>query len=177
MKDNQLSLSTGALEAFEDRDTWSQRDYDEQEAKGHGRMEKRACRVLSTSEMKKGARAEAWEDLKWIIEIQAERIEKASGKIEQEIRYYISSLDADAKKFNELIRSHWGIENSLHWVLDVQFGEDLSRKRIRNAAQNFAIIRKIALNLIKADEEKISANRKRKKCAMSDSYRAKILGL
>jgi predicted transposase YbfD/YdcC len=177
LKENQPSLSIGALEAFEDRDAWSQRDYDEQEDKGHGRLEKRACRILPASELKKEARAEAWKDIRWIIEIQAERIDKASGKIEQEIRYYISSLDADAKKFNELIRSHWGIENRLHWTLDVQFGEDLSRKRVRNVAQNFAIIRKIALNLIKADEEKISVNRKRKKCAMSDSYRAKILGL
>lgn len=177
LKENQPGLSIGALEAFEDRDTWSQRDYDEQEEKGHGRLEKRACRIVPASEMKKEAGAEGWEDIRWIIEIQSERIDKASGKMEQEIRYYISSLDADAKKFNELIRSHWGIENRLHWTLDVQFGEDLSRKRVRNSAQNFAIIRKIALNLIKADEEKISVNRKRKKCAMSDSYRTKILGL
>lgn len=177
LKENQPGLSIGALEAFEDRDAWSQRDYDEQEEKGHGRLEKRACRILPASEMKKEAGAEDWEDIRWIIEIQSERIDKASGKMEQQIRYYISSLDADAKKFNELIRSHWGIENHLHWTLDVQFGEDLSRKRVRNSAQNFAIIRKIALNLIKADEEKISVNRKRKKCAMSDSYRTKILGL
>lgn len=177
LKENQPGLSIGALEAFEDRDAWSQRDYDEQEEKGHGRLEKRACRILPASEMKKEAGAEDWEDIRWIIEIQSERIDKASGKMEQQIRYYISSLDADAKKFNELIRSHWGIENRLHWTLDVQFGEDLSRKRVRNSAQNFAIIRKIALNLIKADEEKISVNRKRKKCAMSDSYRTKILGL
>ncbi len=177
LKDNQPSLSIGALEAFEDRDAWSQRDYDEQEEKGHGRLEKRACRILPATELKKEAGAEDWEDICWIIEIQAERIDIASGKMEQEIRYYISSLDADAKKFNELIRSHWGIENRLHWTLDVQFGEDLSRKRVRNVAQNFAIIRKIALNLVMADEEKISVNRKRKKCAMSDSYRAKMLGL
>lgn len=177
LKDNQEKLSMGALEAFESRDKWSQRDYDDQDDKGHGRLEKRVCRILPATELPKWAGAEDWADLRRIVEIQAERVDIASGKTEEEIRYYISSLDADAETFNKLIRAHWGIENRLHWVLDVQFGEDLSRKRIRNAAQNFAIIRKMALNMIRANEEKISVNRKRNKCAMSDDYRAKMLGL
>jgi predicted transposase YbfD/YdcC len=177
LKDNQEKLSMGALEAFESRNIWSQRDYDEQDDKGHGRLEKRICRILPASELPKWAGAEAWPDLRCIVEIQAERIDKASGKIEEEIRYYISSLDVDAETYNKRIRSHWGIENRLHWVLDVEFGEDLSRKRIRNAAQNFSIIRKIALNMVRANTEKISVNRKRNKCALSDDYRAKMLGL
>ena len=177
LKDNQESLSMGALEAFEARNAWNQQDYDEQDDKGHGRLEKRVCRILPAEELPQSAGAQAWKDLRRIVEIQAERVDKASGKKEMEVRYYISSLEVDAKRFNELIRSHWGIENRLHWVLDAQFGEDLSRKRIRNVAQNFAIIRKIALNLVKANEEKISVNRKRNKCAMSDSYRQKMLGL
>jgi predicted transposase YbfD/YdcC len=86
LKENQPSLSIGALEAFEDRDAWSQRDYDEQEEKGHGRLEKRACRILPASELKKEAGVEDWEGIRWIIEIQAERIDIASGKMEQEIR-------------------------------------------------------------------------------------------
>lgn len=177
LKDNQESLSMGAIEAFESRDSWSQRDFDEQDNEGHGRVEKRVCRIVPAKDLPKWAGGAAWTDLRYILEIQAERKEKVSGKIEKEVRYYISSLDADAKTFNKLIRSHWGIENRLHWVLDVQFGEDLSRKRIRNAAQNFAIIRKIVLNMIKANKEKISVNRKRNKCALSDDYRAKMLGL
>ncbi len=100
----------------------------------------------------------------------------ATGILEKETRYYISSLTGDAAAFNRIVRSHWNIENQLHWSLDVQFGEDDSRKRVRNAAQNFSTIRKIALNLIKANPEKISVNRKRNKCALSDSYREKILG-
>ncbi|MBK7939714.1 MAG: ISAs1 family transposase [Lewinellaceae bacterium] len=64
-----------------------------------------------------------------------------------------------AQEFNQLVRSHWNIENQLHWSLDVQFGEDDSRKRIRNAAQNFSTIRKIVLNLLKANPEKISIQR------------------
>lgn len=117
-----------------------------------------------------------WNGLKTLIEIRSERYVIATGILEKETRYYISSLIGNASQFNQMVRSHWNIENQLHWSLDVQFGEDDSRKRIRNAAQNFFTIRKIALNLIKANPEKISVNRKRNKCAMSDSYREKMLG-
>ncbi|MCW5922869.1 MAG: ISAs1 family transposase [Saprospiraceae bacterium] len=89
---------------------------------------------------------------------------------------YISSLAMDAPAFNRLVRSHWNVENQLHWALDVVFGEDQSRKRIRNAAQNFSTVRKMTLNLLKAKTEKISVNRKRNKCALSDQYREKNLG-
>jgi hypothetical protein len=68
----------------------------------------------------------------------AERYHKATGKTEREIRYYITSLKPDAARLNSVIRQHWGIENKLHWVLDVGFGEDLDRKRAGHAAQNFS---------------------------------------
>jgi len=80
-----------------------------------------------------------------------------------------------AENLNQLIRQHWGIENKLHWAMDVQFQEDSSRKRQSNAAQNFAILRRCVLNLLKSFPEKISVNRKISKCAISDEYREKIL--
>jgi predicted transposase YbfD/YdcC len=80
LKDNQEKLSMGALEAFESRKAWSQRDYDNQDDKGHGRLEKRICRILPASELPKWAGAEAWTDLRWIVEIQAERVNRASSK-------------------------------------------------------------------------------------------------
>ncbi len=73
-------------------------------------------------------------------------IDTATGKTEREIRYYITSLRPDAERLNASIRQHWGIENKLHWVLDVGFREDLDRKRASHAAQNFSVLNRIALN-------------------------------
>ena len=77
---------------------------------------------------------------------------KVTGKIEREIRYYITSLKPDAARLNAIIRQHWGIENKLHWVLDVDFGEDLDRKRAGHSAQNFSLLNRIALNLLKQEQ-------------------------
>ena len=79
---------------------------------------------------------------------------KASQTEQKEKRYYITSLDADAIKIADGVRSHWGVENSLHWTLDVAFHEDSSRKRTGNSAENFSIICRIALNLIKNNTTK-----------------------
>lgn len=180
LKDNQEKLYIGAFEAFEsDEDKKAETGRDEQKSpkNDHGRKETRVCRVLPKDSLPPDAGADQWPGLKTIIEIQAERHVIASGRIEREIRYYISSLDVDASAFNKLIRSHWNVENQLHWTLDVLFGEDASRKRKGNAAQNFSTILKMAINLIKANPEKISVNRKRHKCAFSDDYRSKTLGL
>lgn len=142
----------------------------------HGRKETRTCRILKADALSEYANAAEWSGLKTIIEITATRETITTGKVENEIRYYISSLDKTPEEFNALIRSHWGVENKLHWTLDVSMGEDRSRKQIKNAAQNFSTFRKIALNLLKAIPEKISINRKQNKCAMSDQYREKTLG-
>jgi predicted transposase YbfD/YdcC len=174
LKDNQEVLSLAAFSAFNEKKEPIHTDT--QSDKNHGRKELRQCRVLPASDLPEWANAEEWKGLKTIIQIHSERHVVASGITEKETRYYISSLEGQAENFNQLVRSHWSIENQLHWSLDVQFGEDDSRKRIRNAAQNFSTIRKIALNLIKADLEKISVNRKRNKSAMSDTYREKMLG-
>jgi predicted transposase YbfD/YdcC len=77
------------------------------------------------------------------VRIESERHHKATGKTESEIRYYITSVAPDAARLNRCIRQHWGIENKLHRVLDVGFGEDLDRKRAGNAAQNFSVLNRI----------------------------------
>jgi predicted transposase YbfD/YdcC len=175
LKDNQEALSVGAYSAFSEHgkraDKWMARTVE----RGHGREEVRECRVLPADLLPEFSGREYWKGIKSIIEVRSDRRVNASGNKSSDTRYYISSLEAGPERFNELVRAHWGIENGLHWSLDVQFGEDSSRKRIRNAAQNFATIRKMVINLLKAHDEKISINRKRNKCAMSDHYREKIL--
>ncbi len=82
--------------------------------------------------------------------VKSERI--VGAKVSVETRYYISSLPSDAKQIGTAIRSHWGIENSLHWVLDMAFREDECRKRKDNSAENFAVLRRITLNLLRQEK-------------------------
>lgn len=91
-------------------------------------------------------------------------------------RYYISSLPGDAEQLGEAARGHWAIENSLHWVLDIVFREDHSRVRQGYADQNLAVVRRLALNLLRQEETaKVGAKAKRLKAAWSTDYLAKVL--
>lgn len=112
---------------------------------GHGRIETRKCLVVNDVEWLR-ERNPNWKSIKTIIRIESKRTVKDKTSIET--RFYISSLDQTAKKILACIRSHWAIENSLHWVLDMSFGEDQSRIRKHNAPQAMAIIRHMALNLL-----------------------------
>jgi predicted transposase YbfD/YdcC len=141
---------------------------------GHGRVENRTCSVVSDLSMIE--KKEEWKDLKSLVRVDSERYIKATGKKENETRFYISSLPADASLLNQSIRSHWGIENSLHWVLDVAFNEDSSRKRAGNAAQNFSVLNRIALNILKNENTtKVGVKGKRLKAGWNETYLEKIL--
>ena len=95
-----------------------------------------------------------------------------------ESRYFIPSLEPDIKKISKAIRSHWGVENSLHWVLDVTFDEDRKRIRKGDAAENSVILRHTAINLLKSEKtEKLSIKKKRLKSCMSNEYLGKVLGI
>lgn len=114
--------------------------------KAHGRTETRRCSVRNNVSWLTNGRTE-WASIKSIIRIDSTR--ELHGNVSDETRYYISSLDKiTPQKALAAIRSHWAIENSLHWILDVSFGEDQSRIRKHNAPQIMAIIRHIALNLL-----------------------------
>jgi len=138
--------------------------------KGHGRIETRRCEVFEKGLIIDESR---WEKLTSVIKITATR-EFSTGKTETHERFYISSVDTK-KDFNPLIRSHWGVENNLHWVLDMIFREDEQRKRAKHAAKNFAIVRKIALNLLKKDMGKESLRSKRLKAAWSKEFLIDLL--
>ena len=107
-----------------------------------------------------------------------ESVRIVKGKITIETRYYISSSPNNAQRFGESVRSHWGIENSLHWVLDVGFREDDCRIRKDNAPQKFAILRHISLNLLNLEKtSKTKAKNKRLRAWWDDNYLTKILAV
>jgi predicted transposase YbfD/YdcC len=143
---------------------------------GHGRVERRTCSVIADTSLVE--QAAAWPCLCSLVRIEAERYHKLSGKTEREIRYYIASLKPHAAQLNTAIRQHWGIENKLHWVLDVAFGEDLSRKRAGNAARNFSLLNRIALNLLRQETSlKRGIKGKRLKAGWDHAYLLKLLGI
>lgn len=143
---------------------------------GHGRVEQRRCSVIADLSMID--KAAEWASLRGLVRIQSERYHKATGQTERENRYYITSLKPDAARLNAVIRQHWSIENKLHWVLDVGFGEDLDRKRAGHAAQNFSLLNRIALNLLKQETTfKRGTRSKRLKAARNHSYLLKLMGI
>jgi predicted transposase YbfD/YdcC len=142
---------------------------------GHGRVEQRRCSVIGDLSLLE--KASEWASLQGLVRIESERYHKVTGKTEREIRYYITSLKPDAGRLNRAIRQHWSIENRLHWALDVSFGEDLDRKRAGNAAQNFSLLNRIALNLLKQDKTcKLGIKGKRLKAGWDNEYLLHLLG-
>ena len=142
----------------------------------HGRVERRKCSVIADLSLLE--KAAEWASLQGLVRIEAERYHKTTGKTERETRYYITSLKPDAARLNRIIRQHWGIENKLHWVLDVGFDEDLDRKRAGHAAQNFSPLNRIALNMLKQETTfKRGIKGKRLKAAWNHPYLLKLLGV
>jgi predicted transposase YbfD/YdcC len=140
--------------------------------KNRGRIETRTCQIIR--DLKFIDKKEDWKALKSIIKITS--IREIGDKKTTETRLYISSLEHSAKDMNSYIRSHWAIENSLHYTLDMTFNEDRQRKRDKNAAENFAQAQKIALNLLKNENStKMSIKTKRLKAAWDNQYLLKLL--
>lgn len=140
----------------------------------HGRIETRTCSLITDVTMLD--KPQQWEGLQSLIRIDSTR--EIKGKSTTQTRYYISSLDATAEQFNKIIRKHWGVENELHWIMDVAFGEDQCRKRKGNEAMNFAIIRRFVLNLLRKDPNKrIGINTKRLRAGWDTEYLLSILDL
>lgn len=125
--------------------------YTETVEKDHGRLETR--RYWQSGDLGWFAGKGAWEGLRSVGVVESVRqVGEAAPTVER--RYYLSSLGVDVEKFARAVRGHWAIENSLHWVLDVQCGEDRSRARTGHAAANLATLRRLALNLLKRDRTK-----------------------
>lgn len=169
VKDNQENLRKDITSSFALLKPMST---DETIGKQSGRIETRRCSIITNLKWVKSV-AE-WKSLIVIIKIETTR---TSNNInEMETRYYISSVLKTAKEFNQLIRGHWGIENSLHWVLDVNFNEDKSRKRKGYSSQNIALTNKIAINLLNNDRDnKLSMTHKKLKANHDSNYLKKLI--
>ncbi len=140
--------------------------------KGHGRIETRRYWTMGNTEYLIGA--EKWIGLKSIGMVESERI--INGIISTEQRYYLLSLESDVHRFSQSVRNHWSIENQLHWILDVGFGEDASQSCRGYIAENLAVIRHISLNLLSRDKNsKVGVKTKRLKAGWNNNYLKDIL--
>lgn len=176
LKENQPKLYEAVRSHFEEANaqSWEGSDIDFAETveKSHGREEERRCWV--SYDVESIENSEQWQELKTLVMIESERTLNEKTSIEH--RYYISSSTRDAEYLLQASRQHWSIENSLHWVLDIVFREDESRIRKDAAAQNMALLRHIALNLLKRETtEKVGIQNKRLMAGWDHNYLRTIL--
>lgn len=140
---------------------------------GHGRVETRKCSIIDDLTFFDDYKD--WPGIRTLVKVEAERYFKSTGKVESCTRYYISSSKEGAEFHNKSIRQHWGIENKLHWVLDVVFNEDACRKRKGNSAINFNIVTKLALALMEDCKVNIPRSQKRQRATYDYLFREKLL--
>ncbi len=176
VKGNQKSLHEAIVDCFAVavdggvEDGQALLGHHEQVDVGHGRIEQRRYYLADCLDTLPSPRR--WQGLKGIGMVACERQIGERQTIER--RYYITTLDS-VETFANAVRSHWGVENSLHWVLDVTFREDESRIRKGESPGNFTIIRQLALNWLKREPSRLSIKRKRFKAALSDDFRAQVI--
>jgi Transposase len=148
-------------------------DCAEKTEKGHGRTETRICSILPAEDFLLDENLNRWKDVSTLVKIDASRVIK--GVESKETRYYISDENIDkASYFQDLAREHWGIENHLHWHLDVTFNEDECRARTGHAPQNLTTIRKLALQIVSNANDKLSLKKRQYKAALDANYMIKL---
>jgi len=172
VKANQGNLYKSTVEFFKENKNSRHVKQHETQNSAHGRKEQRKYYI--TSNLEQFRSTDKFKDIKSIGMVESTR--KVGDKISSQTRYFITNLGSEPLLFAKAVRSHWGIENSLHWVLDVVFREDYSRSRKENSAQNLAALRKIAINLAKADKSsKKSIKMRRLIAGLDDQYLLQLL--
>jgi predicted transposase YbfD/YdcC len=148
--------------------------HDRRVEKGHHRTEKRRVWAVPLSELGGLYKQEQWSGLQTIVMV--ERTRHLWNKVTHEVQFYLSSLPADAHVLGHAIRTHWGIENQVHWTLDVTFNEDHCRIRSGNSPRNLALLRRMALNVLNQETTlKRSLRQKMKRAAMNNDYMMTVL--
>jgi len=176
VKDNQPTLHADIQAAFATKEAASpsRRGVTTVE-ESHGRLERRTVRVLPASTV--ASHQSAWVGLLTLVMVASEVTCQATGVLSREVRYFISSLPRpSARRMGQVIRSHWSIENGLHWVLDVVFHEDARRVYDRTVAENTALLNRLAVSLLRGDPSKDSLTVKRKRAGWDVHYLAQLLG-
>jgi predicted transposase YbfD/YdcC len=175
LKGNQGTLAAEVEEAFIDADAREYAGVDSQVLetveRGHGRIETRRYRTLG--DLSGVPRSALWKGLKMIGMVESQR--EVAGTITRETRFYIGSIAIDVACFAHAVRDHWGVENDLHWSLDVAFREDDCRVRAPAARENLAVLRHIALTRLKNDTTKLGIKNKRLKAGWDERYLTKLL--
>jgi len=176
VKDNQPKLHSDITALFNRAATNAEfldnLDFCESTSKGHGRVEVRRC--WTCTDLDSISKRKEWSNLACVALVEVDRT--IDGKTSTEQRYYISSKKRlRAKSALSIVRSHWGIENELHWVLDVAFREDDSRVRAGYAAENFAVVRHIAFNLLKKAQSKVGIKNRRLRAALDRQFMLQLL--
>jgi predicted transposase YbfD/YdcC len=170
LKKNQPNLYNEVLHFFKvtEKSGYFATDTFETVEKGHGRIEQRTCTCLDVTGQLDHM-AQGWKDITTVAKVHATR--EIKGKVQEQARYFISSLPCNARQIARAVRTHWSIENSLHWRLDMTFREDASRIRKDHAPENMAILRRIAFSLAKArTPEKMTVKRARFKMALNWNF-------
>jgi predicted transposase YbfD/YdcC len=177
LKKNQEGLYVAVEDLFDyaQETHFTDCDYHKSIDKGHGRIEIRECWTTSAPDyLAFLPNRSVWPGLQTIVMIRSER--RLAHKTTIEVRYYLSSLSTSAQHHLRTVRSHWGIENQVHWILNVAFREDDSRVRKAHGPQNLAILRHIALNLLKQQKTaKCGIKAKRLKAGWDEAYLLKVL--
>lgn len=177
LKGNQGKLSQQVSDWFEQAQdkNWQgiESSYYQKVETGHNRIETRQVWAVSIGQLPPLHRQSQWMGLTTVVMVKSTR--QLWNKTTTAVRFYISSLEADAQCHNRVIRSHWSIENSLHWVVDVTFNEDASRVRQGHAAENLGLLRRLSVNLLKREPSKQSLKMKRYKAGMDNNFLLKIL--
>jgi len=175
LKGNQSALQEGVEDFFDvamdGEFAGVEYDYTEEVDKDHGRLEVR--RYWVTEDLRTLPNTRLWQGLRSIGMVERRCTIGEQQTVER--RYYINSIDAQAKRFAHAVRGHWSVENRLHWRLDVVFAEDASRIRKGNAPTIMTSIRHLCMNLFEQEPSSMRLSKKRRKAAWNDDYRAKVV--
>lgn len=172
LKQNHAKLYEDVAWLFENAEPTASNDFETRE-RSRGRDEVRHCTVLSDSSELAYLETHSWPGLESVAKLSRER--NVKGRTTYEAAYYLCSFKVEAEQLLKSVRAHWGVENKLHWTLDVVFSEDAHTYADRRGAANMSALRQFALNLLRQEGSKGSLKGRRKRAAWDDDFRARIL--